>query len=288
VIKLVRISVIIPTIRYGWLDILYNGFGNQQFKDFELIIIDDVPFDRSKEFEEYASKHGIITKYLKSKPPYWKANHMISNARNTGLIHADGELIVFIDDYTFVKPEFLQQHWDVYSKGQYTLVGQLIHVIYVPPQSRPKDLSVLPLNPERSGIDGAVRLWRDERANGGCRPCDGGWFWTSNASAPLYKIVEVNGFDEEYDGGTAGEDMDLGFRLERVGCRFLFDPACKTWHMHHDDPLLERPKPFPYITGKRVDSRDLLERNRNSPTPYVNKGIFDLRRERENVRVQGI
>lgn len=277
-----RVSVIIPTIRYGGLDITFKGLGNQVFKDFELIIIDDVPKSRKREVSNYAKQYDIAVKYLRSKPPHWKANKMISNARNTGLIHAEGELIVFIDDYIYVKPEFLHKHVSLYkeSKCAYTLMGQLVNIRYCKPEDRPEDISKIPVKTLKRTQGGDEVPWEDFRVKTGRREAHWGWFWTCNASAPLDKIIEINGFDEEYDGGTAGEDMDLGMRLSRMGCRFIYNPGCKVWHMDHDDSDRAPPLRYPEMKGYRIDSRILLRKNEKALTPYVNKGYFDLKRER--------
>jgi len=282
------VSVVVPTIRYGGLDTTFQGLGNQTFsKDmYEVIIIDDLPESREKEVKSYSEKCGVKIKYSRSKTPFWKGNEMIANARNTGLLYAEGKLVVFIDDYTYVKPDFLERHYKVYGEscGKFSLIGQLINVQYVPPQKRPADISVVPRKTvKRRTSDGTEQPWEDFRIVGG-KVIDAhwGWWWTCNASAPLDKIVEVNGFDEEYDGCTAGEDMDLAMRLSRVGCHFTFDPECKAWHMDHDNPQLEPSLRFPEIKTYRTDSRLLLARNQQAQSPIVN-AHFNLKEERHKL-----
>ncbi len=100
------LSVIVPLyndekyIRANIRSILANA----QYVDLEVIVIDDGSTDNSREVataELAASsvKHKIIT----------KPNGGLSSARNTGLTHATGTFVAFLDSDDFVAP-------DVYSK----------------------------------------------------------------------------------------------------------------------------------------------------------------------------
>jgi len=285
------VSVIVPTRRYGPVyEILFNGLKNQTFKEFEVLIVDDVPEDRSHLAKKYAEKYRLNVKWMRSKPNYWKSNRLIANARNTALIYAEGELVVFFDDYTWVPPHFLESHWKVWDETGYNLLGAVTAVEYTP--NPPEDFRVLPVltyDGRTKNFGGAVdtrtyqgyREWKD---------CPPGWFYTCNASAPLQKIVEVNGFDEEFDC-VSEEDVDLGLRLARVGCRFWFrsDPDCTAYHMAHGlpelhPPLRYRPEECHYVTkgmyNELEGSHALIRRNMEREPWRVNEGIFDLKAAR--------
>jgi len=282
------VSVIVPTRRYGPVyEILFNGLKNQTFREFEVLIVDDVPEDRSHLAKKYAEKYKLNVKWMRSKPNYWKSNRLIANARNTALIYAEGELVVFFDDYTWVPPRFLESHWKVWDETGYNLLGAVTAVEYTP--NPPEDFRVLPVltyDGRTKNFGGAVdtrtyqgyREWKD---------CPPGWFYTCNASAPLQKIVEVNGFDEEFDC-TSEEDVDLGLRLYRVGCRFWFksDPDCTAYHMAHGLPELNPPPRYRPEECHRVTkgmynelegSHALIKRNMQREPWRVNEGIFDLK-----------
>ena len=84
-----KVSVILPTNRP--LGPLYaiTGLSKQTFpnEDFELIIVDDYPKDRSEVMVGTSDLLGLENvSILKSKESYWRSNRLISNARNTGLI----------------------------------------------------------------------------------------------------------------------------------------------------------------------------------------------------------
>lgn len=157
----------------------------------------------------------------------------------------------------------------------------------------------------------------DSRGEKSKRNCGGGWFYSCNAAAPLRKIVEVNGFDEEYDL-TSEEDIDLGVRLGRVGCKFFYrsEPDCTVYHMDHrevDREMKKGPKRYMKVTYEELRRRGVVEscpnevqlvlkekygthydgswglheRNCRSQGPanvVDGKRIFDLRVERRKLR----
>ena len=280
-----RISVILPTNRplgpvYG-----LNALSKQTLpgEDFELIIVDDYPENRSNMITETSDLLGLENvSVLKSKENYWRSNRLISNARNTALIHARGELVVFLDDYCWIRPRWLEEHWKAYEEGSYTMVGAMRAVKYVPGRFDGLD-ELPPPDPdeesywdEREGLRDwdspeqrkrakeVKHFWvTDSRGEEPKRNCGGGWFYSCNASIPLTKLVEVNGFDEEFDL-TSEEDIDLGLRLTRVGCKFWYrpDPDCTVFHMDHrevDRKMKGEPKRYGEVTYQDLRDRGIIE-----------------------------
>lgn len=237
-----KISVILPTIRPSGIEIALIGLSKQTMPqdDFELIIVDDYPGHEKEDAIRTMQGHGIKNaKWMRSKPSHWRTNAPIACARNTGLIHAEGELCVFIDDFTWVRPRFLEGHWRTFEQDRCP-IGAVTSVEYS--ENPPADLSTLPV---RYGD----RRWQGAMQREEMKDAHPGWFFTSNASAPLDKIIEVNGFWEIMDL-TREEDVVMGLALERVGCKFWFkaDPDMMAFHMCHDDPKLDHPKRYKVVT----------------------------------------
>ena len=279
-----RISVILPTNRplgpvYG-----LNALSKQTLpgEDFELIIVDDYPEDRSDVIVGASDLLGLENvSVLKSKENYWRSNRLISNARNTALIHAKGELVVFLDDYCWIRPRWLDEHWEVYKRSPYTMLGAMRAVEYA--KNIYEGLDKLP-PPNISAEDSEQRIslmdWvteeqkkrrrelsvygaSDTRGVKDVRNCGGGWFYSCNASAPLIKLIEVNGFDEEFDL-TSEEDIDLGIRLTRIRCKFLYrpHPDCTVFHMDHreiDKKMKKEPKRYGEVTYQDLRDRGTIE-----------------------------
>lgn len=218
-----RISIIIPTIRSGKLvDFQLPSFAKQTFpkEKFEIVIVDDCPISRKDQIENFGRSNGLNIKWMRSKKPYYRSNASIGCARNTGLIHAEGDLIIFIDDFSYIKPKYLEKVWDVYrNKHKTSHIGPVMRLEHrEPPYTDNIDSHIIGKDPRRKKC-----------------PCLCGWFFTSNASAPLESIIKVNGFWEIADL-TREEDVLMGLSLDRVGRKFCFsdDPDMAVYHMTHD------------------------------------------------------
>ena len=268
-----KISISFPTIRKGWLENTFRALGNQSLphQDWELVMIDDYG-DRWEEVRNLAQEYEVNVKYMHSKPYYWKSNRQLGNARNTGFIHSDGELIVFLDDYSWVEPRWLEAHWRYYNTWGRAVIGKVQSVAFNSGKITSKeDLALGEREDER---------WLSIRPRKTLAPCPPGWFWTFNASAPLSKIILVNGYDEEFDC-TGEDDVDLGLRLSKMGVSFIYttNPEIVVYHMKHNGGL-SRPSPFKPeechrvtkdLYGTKYDgSWGLLERNSRRPPWRVN------------------
>jgi glycosyltransferase involved in cell wall biosynthesis len=233
--------VIIPTIREDkLLDFQLPSFAKQSFlkEEFEIIIIDDCTVDRKDSILDFGKKNGLNIKWMRSKLIHYRSQAQIGNARNTGLIHAQGELIIFIDDFSAVRPKYLETVWSIYQQNPgYSFIGPVIAVEYG--NFDINNLKVLN-NDTRSiftynyGIKDYTYkpIYKEHRLKS--FPCSSGWFYTSNASAPLEKIIQVNGFWEIADL-TREEDILMGLALERMGWKFCFvdEPDSSVYHMVH-------------------------------------------------------
>lgn len=266
-----KISLIIPTNRYGGFDITFSGLGKQTFdnNDWEVIIIDDFVKNRKNECLDIAKKYGVGNiLYLSSKPNYWRSNSLISNSRNTGLIYAKGELIIFSDDYVWFTPKLIEEHWKIYKEGKYTLIGGGHSVKYNP--EKIDEINKLPSSDDKDDVENAIirvgiyyshlPTFMDTRTPNNVENCGGGWFYSFNVSAPLNKIIEVNGFDEEFDL-TREEDVDLGLRLEKVGCKFHYISNENTNIIHMDHRRVDKDKNLFNNKYKEITYEDLRKRN---------------------------
>jgi len=276
-----KVSIIIPTNRYGGFDITFSGLGKQTFdnNDWEVIIIDDFIENRKNECLSIAKKCSVKNiLYLSSKSNYWRSNSLISNSRNTGLIYAKGELIISSDDYEWFAPKFIEEHWKMYNEGKYTLIGgghavkyntekiNEINKLYSPDAK--DDIENITV---RDGISYKhFPMFMDTRTPNNVENCGGGWFYSFNASAPLNKIIEVNGFDEEFDL-TREEDVDIGLRLEKVGCKFHYISNENTDIIQMDhrpvDIMMKEKKLFNNkykdITYEDLRKRNVIESNKD-------------------------
>lgn len=226
-----RISIIIPTIRQEkMLDFQLPNYAKQTFskEEFELIIIDDSPIDRKESILDFGKKNGLNIKWMRSKKPYYRSQTNIGCARNTGLIYAQGELVIFNDDFSGMRHKYLENVWKVYKKNiGLSHIGPIIPVEYgdSPYQDNINNLQIVSNDRRSKSVHKSYKM-----------KCSSGWFYTSNASAPLERIIKVNGFWEIADL-TREEDILMGLALERVGWKFCFidRPEISVYHMIHCD-----------------------------------------------------
>lgn len=236
-----KISVIVVTARLGGFDVLINSMLGQvglDRSDWELIIVDDWYDSRS----EVTQWFEINVKHLRPRdndyldPCY---------ANNLALKFAVGELVVFFCDQEWAYPEFLADHWRIYQEFPgYTLSGFLDRY----PMPKLKD-GITPENSKWSIFEKEFteNIARDHFAfqsaeyrerKGGARGAKvdsmfempGGFVYFNVDSLPMAVIRDLNGLDERYDGGYGICDIDLGWRANRIGWKFLArddGPVCK-------------------------------------------------------------
>lgn len=102
--KIIKYTIIIPAYNTGnAIRKCIDSIIAQSYSDWELIIVDD------------GSKDGtpaIIDDYAQ-RDPRIRAIHIsnggVSNARNVGLDHAQGEYVMFVDSDDWIEPDYLQQ-----------------------------------------------------------------------------------------------------------------------------------------------------------------------------------
>jgi GT2 family glycosyltransferase len=104
-----KVSVIIPTYnRYKFLSEAIESVLNQQYQDYELIVVDDGSTDDTAQIaQKYNSKISYI----------YQENRGVSAARNRGLACSSGEYLCFLDSDDVWQPgklktqvEFMERH----------------------------------------------------------------------------------------------------------------------------------------------------------------------------------
>ena len=100
----VALSVIVPVYNLETcLPMCLDSILRQTFSDFELILVDDGSADGSLAVcQEYQEKDNRI-RLLHQE------NGGVSSARNTGLNHAVGQYISFVDGDDFIEPDMYER-----------------------------------------------------------------------------------------------------------------------------------------------------------------------------------
>lgn len=106
-----KVSVIIPVYNVeNYLRKCLNSLVNQTLKDIEIIVVNDGTTDNSQEIiDEY------VKKYPKKVVSVIQENGGQGTARNTGLLHAKGEYIGYVDSDDYVEENMYEE---LYKKAK--------------------------------------------------------------------------------------------------------------------------------------------------------------------------
>ena len=178
-----------------------------EIKENTVIKVLTVEYDERK----FTLSNGIRVEYIKQKT-FPKTTFMnLAWARNELLCYAESEYVLFFDDMQVPDPNILIEHMKYLTQG-YIVCGMRSDC-----------------NKDGNNCTNDVRLTRER-----VRICNFSHFWTCNASVKLSDILRVNGFDNRYNGGTAGEDYDMGMRLSRLGLDMIYNADASCRHSCHD------------------------------------------------------
>lgn len=206
-------------------DIILKSLEKQTFTDFEFVIVDALYQTRKDFFKQKTFSFPI--KHIEDKPNVWNSKGMwaLCSARNQGILHSDGELIVFIDDIFSFGSDWLELFWKYYHEdGLFAMslsefyTHQGTKLIRNGKWIRDSRWNFIEHHSEHIQKIGTANIHNL-----------GDWFYVyGGAAVSMDMLLRVNGFDENFDGTKSLEDCDLGRRLASLGCMFVFDKRLKS------------------------------------------------------------
>jgi len=114
--KTPEVSVILPTYNRGWIvKEAIDSVLAQDFKDFELIVVDDGSTDNTPQ---------ILDSYIQDLMVIRQRNKGVSAARNRGIAAAGGGLIAFLDSDDIWLPRKLSTQVDFFKSNPAALINQ--------------------------------------------------------------------------------------------------------------------------------------------------------------------
>lgn len=198
----INASVIIPT--YNRADVLPICLRSlfEQTADptcYEILLVDDGCTDATP----------AVMKELQKVAPcrlvYLRQEHAgRARACNTGIRASRGSLVIILDSDMIVTPEFVSAHLSAHDEPDLIIRGPVINTTdFVNPTSAPAKLTDI------------------SRA-----------FFSANASVTREKIFAAGLFDEEFVE-YGWEDLELGFRLRKLGLKLRHSSAAACYHLQH-------------------------------------------------------
>jgi len=249
--KEVLVSIITPTIRRGWWNIMAHNIANQTYKNIEWIIVDDYPENREKLANDYAKKYGLNIKYLRSKPHKVKRTYGLVNANNTGWKASKGEMIIMLQDFILMPIDGVEQI--VYTSKKYP--NSLIATVDTLFESKVKpditkddwfDGDVYPLG---NFLKQNVRI-----QNQGIRSTNNPMDFEQNYGAiPKHIVDELGGWYEFMDEGLGWDNTEFAFRALSKGYQIIIDETNCAVGIDHSQALKGTPE---YGLGRDTNLND--------------------------------
>lgn len=201
---------------------LTDNLSRQTFFNFELIYVDTY-YEDNKENFKFPSDFPIKHVPIHPEHRYWYdlGHTYISGAKNTGILYADGELLITCDDSEFFPNHLLQLYWDYYEKGLF------MHALHKRMRKIDTEEGLL-----KYPISGDVYI-NDHRFTKAPRTHQLGDWTYAGTSFALKDALVLNGFNERMDGCKSLEDCDFGIRLATYGKKFAIDQEGYCYILDH-------------------------------------------------------
>lgn len=217
------VSVITITIREGWWNLMADNLSKQTYKNFEWIIVDDYPKDRSKTAKKYADKYGLNIRYVRGDKCLGKYKRKIGlvRANNIGWKKATGELTVWLQDFIIIPTNGIESLVDIYRHNPDALIAP-VDIYYFAKKPNMKN--------KEDWWDGDTDIvdkfsWRNVRVEYlGIRKTDNPFDFEMNYSAIPKKILDkLNGWWEFFDEGLGFDNTEIAYRAQQLGYDIIID-----------------------------------------------------------------
>lgn len=229
---------------------------------FEVLVVDDGSIDGTE--EEVKSFLGDLNVRYFYQPD---DGYRVARARNVGIRNASAPICVFVDSGVVLRSDALSVHLARHegSPDPIAIVGY-VYGFNEDNENAAEIEAEIRLGSIDSTIDDfeARRRWLDFREVFYAREGDeiGGlpapWvvFWTCHVSARTESLEAAGLFDEAFRC-WGGEDVELAYRLHRIGVRFELSRLARSIHLPHPKNAAvnseSAARNYPYFAAKHPE-----------------------------------
>jgi GT2 family glycosyltransferase len=176
------------------------GLRDLDYPNYEVIVVNDGSKDRTAAITEEFGFQLIST-----------GNRGLSSARNTGAEAASGEIVAYIDDDAYPDPQWLSYLADTFMTSEHAAVGG-------PNIAPPGGGFISECVAHSPG--GPVQVLVSDREAEHIPGC--------NMAFRKSALMKIGGFDPQFR--SAGDDVDVCWRLQDRGWTIGFNPSAMVWH----------------------------------------------------------
>jgi len=266
------VSVICTTIRPAMFRVLKDQMDKQTYKNIELIVVDGRYDERKDRVAQYFSKVKYPVLHLpdpdrdKTKYPYG-----ICHACNAALYAANGELLVFLQDFIEIEADAIERFVDLYRlhpemiytgvderwgfKCEVKDTNDAIDIF----KFKDYELTDKQYVSKRIRIGGAIRK--------SVEPME----WELNwAAAPKAALLSVGGWDNDWDKAFGYDNTEIALRFIYNGGMILVDENNLAKALSHWDMWKHDEAGVPDRTKKTNDQRYVVYKRYLAETYDVN------------------
>jgi len=191
-----KVSVLVPTLkRYPYLRVLLDQLRRQIIPPFEVLVIDQTPEDQRESGLQNEFSDLPLRWFFLDTPGQ-------CSSRNFGLLQAQGDFILFVDDDDEIQPDLIEKHLETLARFQTTITNGVA------------------IEPAIGDLPKGFSFVRISNV-----------FPTNNTLIRKDVLHKSGLFDLAYDHGQRA-DHDLGMRLYLQGELMVLNPDVKVVHHH--------------------------------------------------------
>ena len=202
----------------------------QSVKDFEWVCVDFMYEQHKKSYSKICEQNNIKLVHIPNDRRDNRYMRDIARNRNKALVHAQGDVIIFLDDFVQIENDFIEQH----LKGLEKYDISCGHMSYMQ-----KDMYISTDTSLRYASITIEHCTQDSRHDllftnpdmypQLCPVLGSEWTYTGNLAIKQEVVEKLNGFDPRLTAG--GEDGDFGLRAAGLGFSIGYNPLASSLNL---------------------------------------------------------